>query len=151
MLLQDRVTGGSLHPLVLQNWGQRPGTTEWHRGLVVAPWRKPQVEQAGKWASRQEMVQSKVAPVEYEGVNFESTWLDFDEESMEEGEIREDKEGEEQGWSGDSAHKAVQGIEKQSETTKCILVCHLEMTLHLSCQRKVGFLHVERWQTLNTA
>ncbi|KAJ1185469.1 hypothetical protein NDU88_002261 [Pleurodeles waltl] len=90
MLLRDR---GVAPTGIAVPGGQRPGMSELHRGLVATPRWKPQEEHTGKWENRWEM-----APGKYEGAGLEVSWLDYDEENVEEGEIREDLEEGEQGW-----------------------------------------------------
>ncbi|KAJ1149395.1 hypothetical protein NDU88_002205 [Pleurodeles waltl] len=81
--------------------GQPPSPLEWHRGQDASPQRE--LHAGVKWRAeeRQEEAQGVYAPNEYGGVEEETTWLDYDEESVEKGEIRDKEEGdEEMGWWG---------------------------------------------------
>ncbi|KAJ1207204.1 hypothetical protein NDU88_002596 [Pleurodeles waltl] len=78
--------------------GQHSGTSEWHRRLFATPRWKPREEEAGKCENRQERAQGQLTSGEYEGDGLEAFWLEYDEESVEEGEIRDDMEKDEQDW-----------------------------------------------------
>ncbi|KAJ1141753.1 hypothetical protein NDU88_008081 [Pleurodeles waltl] len=53
-----------------------------------------------QWITRRARALGQVPSGEYEGEVLETSWLECDEESMEEGKIREDMEEGEQGWWG---------------------------------------------------
>ncbi|KAJ1163835.1 hypothetical protein NDU88_004287 [Pleurodeles waltl] len=75
---------------------QGTGATEWHQGLNMASRHQPQEELALLHDVEQEEASSVEAWGDYGPTGMESTWLDFDEESAEEGEIR----NEDDGWGG---------------------------------------------------
>ncbi|KAJ1175408.1 hypothetical protein NDU88_000696 [Pleurodeles waltl] len=94
-------TDWAVRPLV--SWKQRAnvvGTSEWHRGLNTAARHKPEEDDRQFHCSGQERASDLFAPGEYCEVKLGSTWLNFEEQSAEEEEIRDedDKGGEWQWW-----------------------------------------------------
>ncbi|KAJ1123824.1 hypothetical protein NDU88_002291 [Pleurodeles waltl] len=78
---------------------QHPDPTERHRGHDMAPWRKPHEEVEWHSDDRQEEAQGVNALGEFVEEEGETIWLAFEEESVEEGEIRDKEEGDRQlGW-----------------------------------------------------
>ncbi|KAJ1114829.1 hypothetical protein NDU88_003060 [Pleurodeles waltl] len=100
MLPGDHLTVGVVHPPASQFRGDSILAHQGGRGgLVAAP--KPRNEELGQWVSGRAGDLGQVTAGEYEGGSLETSWLEYDEESFEEEEPREDMGEDEQEWWGD--------------------------------------------------
>ncbi|KAJ1188352.1 hypothetical protein NDU88_005113 [Pleurodeles waltl] len=69
------------------------GEVEWHTRIITPPQQQPEDEDRLLHDVGQEEASGVEVPSEYDPNELESTWLDLDEESVEEGEIRDEDEG----------------------------------------------------------